>query len=387
MTGAGISTSCGIPDFRSKGTGFYDLLSSLPIAELVNEPQEIFDINIFRSEPFIFYNVAELIYKTFDVIQPSHAHLFIAWLYNRGQLLRCYTQNLDNLERMAGIPNDKLIHCHGNLATATCLECGASFPIHGFLDDIRAKKVIRCVQTRKGKGNNSKKKRKTEEDLQPGVCNGLIKPDVVFFHENLPAIFDQTLPKDLAETDLIIVMGSSMRVAPVSKIPLLVPGPVPTIVINLEPLSHIHPIAQFIGPADDVTRWIMQTLDENTGKYPPSPFLTQGNVFSFPPTFSHSTSLTKIDVKSGEEGRILTNGTQEQTTAPIVPTVVNFVSSSAILSSSSTFSSSSVQSPTVLGATNESATKGDITRSRSGRVIKRSRSVVSYLELESQYLE
>jgi hypothetical protein len=117
LTGAGISTSAGIPDFRTKGTGLYDNLQeyNLPYAEAV------FDISYFRSKPQAFYTLAKEIMP--GKYAPTLTHHFIKFLDDKGILLRCYTQNIDGLERLAGLNEDKLVEAHGTFATSKCIKC------------------------------------------------------------------------------------------------------------------------------------------------------------------------------------------------------------------------------------------------------------------------
>lgn len=103
LTGAGISTSLGIPDFRSAGTGLYSKLAHLGL----NDPQEVFNITVFREDPTIFFSVARDILPETERFSPTHA--FIAMLQQKGKLLTNYSQNIDNLESKAGITADKLI--------------------------------------------------------------------------------------------------------------------------------------------------------------------------------------------------------------------------------------------------------------------------------------
>lgn len=105
ITGAGISTSLGIPDFRSKGTGFYDKVA----ARGYSEPQDVFDIYEFDRDPTLFYDLAGDILPDQKLgVTPTHA--FIKLLQDKGQLRRNYTQNIDDLESLAGISRDKTMY-------------------------------------------------------------------------------------------------------------------------------------------------------------------------------------------------------------------------------------------------------------------------------------
>lgn len=116
LTGAGVSVSCGIPDFRSRD-GIYARLSKdfpdLP------DPQAMFDIHYFKRDPRPFFKFAKEIYP--GQFEPSPSHKFIRLLETHGKLMRNYTQNIDTLEKTAGI--DKVITCHGSFATASCTRC------------------------------------------------------------------------------------------------------------------------------------------------------------------------------------------------------------------------------------------------------------------------
>ncbi|CAE8624507.1 unnamed protein product [Polarella glacialis] len=116
MCGAGISTSAGIPDFRSPGTGLYDNLQrfNLPRAE------SIFELDYFRKSPGAFYELAREMWP--GNFSPTLAHYFIRLLHDKGVLLRCYSQNIDSLEREAGVPADKLIAAHGNFDAAHVID-------------------------------------------------------------------------------------------------------------------------------------------------------------------------------------------------------------------------------------------------------------------------
>ena len=206
MTGAGISTSAGIPDFRSPSTGLYANLArlNLPFAEAV------FDISYFRQNPLPFYTLAHELYP--GRYRPTITHSFISLLHKKGKLLKLFTQNIDCLEREAGVPDDMIIEAHGSFATQRCIECKVPYPDKRMREVVMAKEVPRCVKK---------------------TCNGLVKPDIVFFGEALPEAFhrNRAVP---AIADLAIVMGTSLTVQPFASLPGFVSEGTPRVLINLE---------------------------------------------------------------------------------------------------------------------------------------------------------
>ncbi|XP_072516066.1 NAD-dependent protein deacetylase sirtuin-3, mitochondrial isoform X1 [Salminus brasiliensis] len=202
MAGAGISTPSGIPDFRSPGSGLYDNLQqyNLPYAEA------IFEINYFHHNPKPFFALAKELYP--GNYQPNLTHYFIRLLHDKGQLLRMYTQNIDGLERMAGIPPKMLVEAHGTFATATCTVCRRDYKSEELRNDIMAGTVPNCPH-----------------------CKGVIKPDIVFFGEELPQHFFLYLT-DFPMADLLIVMGTSLEVEPFASLAGAVRGSVSRLLIN-----------------------------------------------------------------------------------------------------------------------------------------------------------
>ncbi|XP_037401018.1 NAD-dependent protein deacetylase sirtuin-3, mitochondrial isoform X2 [Pygocentrus nattereri] len=202
MAGAGISTPSGIPDFRSPGSGLYDNLQqyNLPYAEA------IFEINYFHHNPKPFFALAKELYP--GNYLPNLTHYFIRLLHDKGQLLRMYTQNIDGLERMAGIPPKMLVEAHGTFATATCTVCRRDYKGEELHSDIMAGTVPNCPH-----------------------CKGVIKPDIVFFGEELPQHFFLYLT-DFPMADLLIVMGTSLEVEPFASLAGAVRGSVPRLLIN-----------------------------------------------------------------------------------------------------------------------------------------------------------
>ncbi|XP_053923780.1 NAD-dependent protein deacetylase sirtuin-3, mitochondrial isoform X1 [Cuculus canorus] len=202
MAGAGISTPSGIPDFRSPGSGLYSNLEQYDIPY----PEAIFELAYFFSNPKPFFTLAKELYP--GNYRPNYAHYFLRLLHEKGLLLRLYTQNIDGLERVAGIPPDKLVEAHGTFATATCTVCRRNFPGEEFRGDVMADKVPRC-----------------------SVCTGLVKPDIVFFGEELPQRFLLHLT-DFPMADLLFVIGTSLEVEPFASLAGAVRSSIPRVLIN-----------------------------------------------------------------------------------------------------------------------------------------------------------
>ncbi|OON22087.1 transcriptional regulator, Sir2 family, partial [Opisthorchis viverrini] len=211
LTGAGISTASGIPDFRTPGTGLYDNLSQYKLPW----PEAVFDLEYFYSNPVPFYTLAKELYPT-GRYRPNIAHHFLRLLNDQARLLRVYTQNIDSLERMAGIPSDKLVEAHGTFLTATCTVCRSNVSSNVVKDAIDASTVAKCPE-----------------------CHNVVKPDIVFFGENLPERFWE-YTKDMAQTDLVIVMGTSLEVYPFAGVADSVPRFIPRILINRESVGSFR---------------------------------------------------------------------------------------------------------------------------------------------------
>ncbi|NWT29067.1 SIR2 deacetylase, partial [Cardinalis cardinalis] len=125
MVGAGISTSAGIPDFRSPGTGLYSNLQSYNLPY----PEAIFEIGFFKKHPEPFFTLARELYP--GQFKPTVCHYFMRLLQDKGLLLRCYTQNIDTLERVAGLDPELLVEAHGTFFTSHCLRasCRQSYSL------------------------------------------------------------------------------------------------------------------------------------------------------------------------------------------------------------------------------------------------------------------
>jgi NAD-dependent deacetylase sirtuin 2 len=219
MTGAGVSVAAGIPDFRTPGSGLYYNLQkyNLPV------PEAIFEINFFKTNPKPFFVLAKELYPgQFD---GTKCHYFVRLLQEKGLLLRNYTQNIDTLEISAGIPEDKLVFAHGSFATASCIKCKAPHTRDWVKEEVFADRIPQC-QTCK---------------------DGHVKPDIVFFGEDLPERFFTLSKQDFPEADLLIVMGTSLTVFPFAGLISKVGTKVPRVLINRDPVGAATPMMLMRG--------------------------------------------------------------------------------------------------------------------------------------------
>ncbi|OHS96730.1 transcriptional regulator, Sir2 family protein [Tritrichomonas foetus] len=224
VIGAGASVG---PDFRSPG-GLYDQIAK---SGALDDPYKVFDMEYFVRDPSVFWRFAHLIYPSTDP-EHSQAHYFLAELEKRGKLLRVYSQNVDTLE--VGIPNEKLRCVHGSWRENKCLECGEIHDIEDLRECVNNQTIPKCKK-----------------------CGGQIKPGIVFFGQRTN-IEDEDIEYDSKNADLLIVIGTSLRVAPVSYIPEMM-YKVPSILINREPVSCQFN-AELLGEGDAVVTAIENEL-------------------------------------------------------------------------------------------------------------------------------
>lgn len=252
LTGAGVSVSCGIPDFRSNDGIYSRLAKDFPG---LPDPQAMFDINYFAKDPRPFYKFAREIYP--GQFKPSPCHRFIKMLEKKGKLLRNYTQNIDTLEQVAGI--EKVIECHGSFASATCTKCDYKTTSDEIRNDIFEQTIPLCPKCQLEQPQK-KSTDDSEEDYSELVRNGIMKPDIVFFGEGLPDVFHSAMAHDKDKCDLLIVIGSSLKVHPVALIPRSVPADVPQILINREQLCHLEFDVELLGDSDTIINQLCHLL-------------------------------------------------------------------------------------------------------------------------------
>lgn len=210
MVGAGISTSAGIPDFRST-TGLFKQLQD---KYNLSTPEEFFYKETFLKNPQYFYEFTKL----FDLsqINPTISHKFMSFLISKNIVKYIFTQNIDGLEKKAKIPDEKLIFAHGNFYTGHCAKCNESIDIKKINEGIEKGEIYYCPD-----------------------CKGPCKPNVVFYGENLPSRFYKK-QKECEDVDLIIIMGTSLKVQPFASIPAMTNPQADIVVFNMEKVGYFH---------------------------------------------------------------------------------------------------------------------------------------------------
>lgn len=223
-----------VPDFRSPNTGLYANLArlNLPYAEAV------FDISYFRENPEPFYVLARELYP--GNYSPTISHVFITLLASKGLLKMLFTQNIDCLERQAGVPGELIVEAHGSFAEQRCIDCKTPFPDDLMKEHVLKGEVPRCTDKK---------------------CGGLVKPDIVFFGEQLPESFHEN--KDVPATaDLVLVLGTSLTVQPFASLPEFAGESTPRVLFNLERVGSLGTRADDVLVLGDCDSGIRKLADE-----------------------------------------------------------------------------------------------------------------------------
>eukprot|EP01065_Artemidia_motanka_P033309 TRINITY_DN4028_c0_g1_i2.p1 TRINITY_DN4028_c0_g1~~TRINITY_DN4028_c0_g1_i2.p1 ORF type:complete len:367 (+),score=123.69 TRINITY_DN4028_c0_g1_i2:60-1103(+) len=210
MTGAGISCAAGIPDFRTPGTGLYDNLEKYGLPY----PEAIFTMDYLAEKPEPFFTLAKEMWP--GKYRATRMHLLIRLLAEKGVLRRNYTQNIDGLEYVAGVPPEKVVAAHGHFESARCIRCKKGYSKFHVQEAISKEPITvpRCE------------------------CGSIVKPDIVFFGESLPRRFNELSEVDLDHCDLLIIAGTSLVVHPFAGLAARVPADCPRIVLNNEPVGE-----------------------------------------------------------------------------------------------------------------------------------------------------
>jgi NAD-dependent deacetylase len=186
LTGAGISTPSGIPDFRSEGSGLWSH----------DEPMEVASLHTFRTAPERFFNWFHPLAGQIFNAQPNAAHRALAQFEAAGHVRTILTQNIDALHHKAGSKN--VVELHGTLRTVSCTSCFNQFEASPFLQPyLETGKIPKCLN-----------------------CNGILKPDVILFGEQLPQSAWFEAQRAARQCDLMVIAGSSLEVLPVARLPM-----------------------------------------------------------------------------------------------------------------------------------------------------------------------
>jgi NAD-dependent deacetylase len=230
FTGAGISTESGIPDFRSPG-GIWSRY----------DPED-FTIQKFLSGPAARKTIWKMSVEggLLTEAEPNLAHYAIAELYQLGKLDCVITQNIDNLHQKAGVPEDKVFELHGNTRWVVCLSCRRRFPMPEVLQKLKEGiEVPDCPE-----------------------CQGILKPDAVFFGEALPQETLREATRRSQNCDLFIVIGSTLVVYPAAYMPTYArEAGARLAIVNLTPtpLDH-YAVVVIRGGAGEVMSKVMEKV-------------------------------------------------------------------------------------------------------------------------------
>ncbi len=205
LSGAGISTEAGIPDFRGPGGIWEDpkLLDQLSASG-------------FRRDPEGFYRASVKLFSTFGRAQPTPAHQLLVQLEKMGKMQAVITQNIDGLHQVAG--SSLVYELHGTYRTGHCTQCGAGFEMAAFYSEIECGRLHVPLCT---------------------ICRIPVKPDVVLFGDLLPVEAWNGSVQATEQCDLMMVFGSSLVVYPAAELPMMaLESRARLIIVNLEKTGY-----------------------------------------------------------------------------------------------------------------------------------------------------
>lgn len=231
LTGAGISTPSGIPDFRSPQSGLWQHV----------DPMQVASIYAFRQRPQDFYDWIHPLAQQTLAAEPNAAHRALAQMEEHGPLRAVITQNIDMLHSRAG--SETVIEIHGHLRELTCLDCFEIVPSDAILRSfLESGQAPRCP------------------------CGGVYKPNVILFGEQLPVRALTRSKREARSCDLMLVAGSSLEVAPAGDLPIMAHEfGARLIIVNLEP-THADKLADVVIH-DDVVRVLPELAAIFNGKH------------------------------------------------------------------------------------------------------------------------
>jgi NAD-dependent deacetylase len=216
LTGAGISTPSGIPDFRTPGSGLWERA----------DPMQVASLTAFRYQPERFFAWVRPLARDILHAEPNAAHRALAALEQAGHLCGVVTQNIDDLHRRAG--SQVVYEVHGHLRQVTCVSCFRRYPSGRLLAEFaESGEIPHCPE-----------------------CGGVLKPEVVLFGEQLPYLVVQDAKTLVESSDLILVAGSSLEVTPAAVFPVsALNAGASLIIINRQP-TYLDPRADVVFHQD-----------------------------------------------------------------------------------------------------------------------------------------
>ena len=241
LAGAGMSVASGIPDFRSAG-GLYDTLrpglltASLDEREAIRaDPTFALDMTLFlqNSLPCLELNRPFILGTRDKLWKATLAHRFVELLHVKtGKLTRLYQQNIDGLEgQCTKLPREKVVMVHGSMDEAECALCKTKSDFQGF-----------CTLVETNIKDLTGKDRKAPALSTPIACQvcgyEAMKPSIVLFRSSLPGEFFRCVREDLPGVDLMIVVGTSLAVAPANSLVYCCPRTAMRVIVNREPVGY-----------------------------------------------------------------------------------------------------------------------------------------------------
>ncbi|XP_075721973.1 sirtuin 2 isoform X4 [Rhipicephalus microplus] len=268
MIGAGISTAAGIPDFRSPNSGINSKLGKFNLPS----PEAIFEIGYFRHKathpsatlrvstelicntdglreggcmrnPAPFYALARQLFP--KNLKPTLSHCFLRLLHQKGLLLRLYTQNIDCLERLAGIPAEAIVEAHGTFHTSHCLSCNCEYSLDWLRDIVFFGERLpdrffdlseECEHVKSKKMGIT---RRADKSMPRCHCHYITTITALPFLE--------LITDDFARCDLLLIVGTSLQVQPFAGLVDKVHNSIPRLLINLEKCGQDNLVSKILG--------------------------------------------------------------------------------------------------------------------------------------------
>jgi NAD-dependent deacetylase len=203
LTGAGLSTESGIPDFRTPGEGIWEKF----------DPIETSSVEVLKNNPRVFYESAFSRFASITMAEPNPGHYALARMEELGLLKGLVTQNIDGLHVKAG--SHQIWEVHGHLRSGYCQGCKKRYPFEELVQQVELKRI-------------------------PPVCRNcfdVLRPDVVLFGDPMPPIFYEAEETLRNNCELMLAAGSSLVVYPVAYLPRLAKK---LIIVNLQPTEYDH---------------------------------------------------------------------------------------------------------------------------------------------------